>query len=717
MASRSPEAHGPTTPELVLVAPPEVARAERERLPEPRHSLLRPRTRPSPHRLRTVPAFAFAFAGDAAALPAPARRARRWSWIGWFLATVALVVAAFAVSFPFMPSETDRLPEWRALSGTGNNLEHPNWGEGNRPYLRVASFSFADGIAEMDAGPPPRYISNRIFNDVGQNLFSENGVSQWGWVWGQFLDHTFGLRQETPGEKAPIPFATDDPLERFQNDLGAIDFRRTPAAPGTGRTSSREQMNTVPSFIDAFAVYGGTDARLEWLREGPVNGTLADNRASLILPGGYLPHADARTAAHAPEMQLMGPLVGQPENAVVSGDVRANENIALTATHTLFAREHNRVVSRLPAILPEEEKFQIARRVVGAEQQYITYHEFLPALGIYLPQYRGYNPDVDPTLSNEFAAAGYRVHSMIHGEFEPRVPASTYSADQLDLFKQAGIGVEEDEGQIELVIPLGLAFGNPDLLPAVGLGPFLKGLGGERQYRNDEQIDESLRSILFQIPKPGSSDPASCASPTIKPGCFTGVQDLGAIDIQRGRDHGLPHYNQLRTAYGLAPKNTFADITGESSESFPQDLARKGDPIDNPSSLEFTKLADAEGHAIPLGSEDAGESAVTGVRRATLAARLNGIYGAGNVNKIDAFVGMLSEQHVRGTEFGELQLAIWTKQFAALRDGDRFFYLNDPFLETIREQYGIDYRLTLADVIELNTGESVDPNVFKAPPD
>ena len=147
MASRSPEAHGPTTPELVLVAPPEVARAERERLPEPRHLPLRPRTRPSPHRLRTVPAFAFAFAGDAAALPAPARRARRWSWIGWFLATVALVVAAFAVSFPFMPSETDRLPEWRALSGTGNNLEHPNWGEGNRPYLRVASFSFADGIA------------------------------------------------------------------------------------------------------------------------------------------------------------------------------------------------------------------------------------------------------------------------------------------------------------------------------------------------------------------------------------------------------------------------------------------------------------------------------------------------------------------------------------------------------------------------------------------
>jgi hypothetical protein len=72
----------------------------------------------------------------------------------------------------------------------------------------------------MYALPPARYISNRVFNDTGQNIFSENDVSQWGWVWGQFLDHTFGLRNEKPGEKAPIPFDSKDPLERFRNDLG-----------------------------------------------------------------------------------------------------------------------------------------------------------------------------------------------------------------------------------------------------------------------------------------------------------------------------------------------------------------------------------------------------------------------------------------------------------------------------------------------------------------
>ena len=78
--------------------------------------------------------------------------------------------------------------------------------------------------------------------------------------------------------------------------------------------------------------------------------------------------------------------------------MRANENIALTATHTLFAREHNRIVGPAAgrASAPRS-KFQIARRVVIAEQQYITYNEFLPALGVALPAYRGYNPNVNAT--------------------------------------------------------------------------------------------------------------------------------------------------------------------------------------------------------------------------------------------------------------------------------------------------------------------------------
>ena len=74
---------------------------------------------------------------------------------------------------------------------------------------------------------------------------------------------------------------------------------------------------------------------------------------------------------------------------------------------------------------------------------------------------------------------------------------------------------------------------------------------------------------------------------------------------------------------------------------------------------------------------------------------------------------MLAERHVPGTEFGELQLAIWKRQFEALRDGDRFFYLADPELAAIERDYGISARRTLGQIIEDNTGIETRADVFK----
>ena len=80
---------------------------------------------------------------------------------------------------------------------------------------------------------------------------------------------------------------------------------------------------------DAFSIYGGTQERLNWL--------LRDSSALFRLPGNYLPLSGERgDVGSAPPMDLMGPLTGRPENAIVSGDVRANENIGLTALTTLF---------------------------------------------------------------------------------------------------------------------------------------------------------------------------------------------------------------------------------------------------------------------------------------------------------------------------------------------------------------------------------------------
>ena len=228
----------------------------------------------------------------------------------------------------------------RPLDGAGNNVAHPRWGQANQPYLRVTPPVYADGLGTPVSGPPARFVSNRIFNDVAQNVFSENAVTQWGFVWGQFLDHTFGLRAETGGESAPIPFDRTDPLESYTNDFG-VD-RLHPHARGARDRRERRPARAAQHGLELHRRVGRLQrrrsARLAWLRDG----------AKLKLDAaGYLPRRG--TDPTAPVMALDGRLAGQPAKAMVAGDMRANENLALTATQTLFVREHNRIVDALPS--------------------------------------------------------------------------------------------------------------------------------------------------------------------------------------------------------------------------------------------------------------------------------------------------------------------------------------------------------------------------------
>ncbi|MCB0993527.1 MAG: peroxidase family protein [Acidimicrobiales bacterium] len=603
---------------------------------------------------------------------------------------------------------------YRSLDGSGNHLEEPGMGAAGSVYVRVAEPAYADGLGEPVAGPSAREISNRIFNDTHQNVFSERGMTQWVWAWGQFVDHNIGL-VDGDGEEAALAFDSDDPLEEFDNDLGVIAFTRSAAAPGTGVDSPREQVNTVSSYLDGWAVYGGDAERLDWLRVGPLDGDPTNNSPMLLLSGddgGYLPTAaDRGDPDGAPEMVPMGALAGAPEDAAVAGDVRANENIGLTAVQTLFVREHNRIVALLPEDLPSEVSFEIARRIVVAEIQHITYTEFLPAVGVELPAYSGYDPNVDPTLTNEFATVGYRAHSMIHGEFEMEVAAARLSPDDRAALEAAGIELVDAAGgdAVELAIPLNLAFGNPELLRTVGLDAVLAGMASERQYANDEQIDNQLRSVLFQLPAPPAdgADAGDGLDGTQLPERFTAVLDLGALDVARSLDHGIPSYNGLRVAFGLAPAESFTDITGETSA----DLG--GLSIDDPAVLDIVGLFDESGAALEPFSDTAQTGATSDLRRTTLAARLAAVFG--DVDDVDAFTGMVSEAHVVGTEFGELQLAMWTAQFGALRNGDRFYVENDPVLDMLRDEFGLDYRRTLAEVIADNTGlttTELPANVF-----
>ena len=217
---------------------------------------------------------------------------------------------------------TAALAEIRTLDGSGNNPDDPTLGRAGSVYPRETDANYADDLGEPVDGPEARYLSNRIFNDTNQNVFNDSGVTHWGFVWGQFIDHTIGLR-ESGDEDMDIAFDPDDPLEDFTNDLGGISMTRSAVADGTGVDSAREQVNTISSFIDAWAVYGGSDERLDWLREGVVDGDPTNNDATLLNDDGYLPTSAARPETETPDVDLMGRLFADPSQAIVAGDVRA----------------------------------------------------------------------------------------------------------------------------------------------------------------------------------------------------------------------------------------------------------------------------------------------------------------------------------------------------------------------------------------------------------
>ena len=108
----------------------------------------------------------------------------------------------------------------------------------------------------------------------------------------------------------------------------------------------------------------------------------------------------------------------------MAGDERVNDNIVLTAMHTLFMRRANRLVDSIAADHPDwsaEDLYQRARKIVGAQLQAITFNEFLPALlGPHAPASSGnYDPELNPTVLNEFPTVFLRIgHSMLTNDFK-----------------------------------------------------------------------------------------------------------------------------------------------------------------------------------------------------------------------------------------------------------------------------------------------------------
>lgn len=405
--------------------------------------------------------------------------------------------------------------EARTFDGTGNNPYHPEFGSAGVALLRLADAEYADRIGEP-ARPnarSAREISNILMAQT-ESVLNRLRASDFVWQWGQFLDHDLDLSPEAyPEEPFFIPVPPGDPyFDPEGTGNRYIALQRSSYLGGDSRHNPRQQINALTAYIDTSQVYGSDPVRAGILR------TYEGGKLRTTSGGLYLPFEEEGLKSAA----ALG------TSFFLAGDVRVNEQIALTAMHTLFVREHNRLCDIIAAAGPltDEEIYQRARKIVGALMQVITYQEFLPALlgPDVLSPYKGYNPKVNSGIANEFATVAFRLgHTLLSPELN-RINMPGYELVSTSL---------KD------------AFFNPRLIfVGGGIDSLLRGLAAQQAQAFDPLIVDGLRNFLFGEPGEGGFD-------------------LAALNIQRGRDHGIADYNHLRKAYGLKPLRNFYEITGD----------------------------------------------------------------------------------------------------------------------------------------------------------
>jgi peroxidase len=506
--------------------------------------------------------------------------------------------------------------EARTIDGSNNNLQHQDWGSANVPLLRQVPPDYENGSWTPSGYDRPnvREISNVVAAQE-RPIYNEKYATDMVWQWGQFIDHDIDLTVGAdPAELLPIQIPSGDPyFDPQSTGTQEMFLNRSAYDPATGKTPNnpRQQINQVTAYIDGSMVYGSDPVRAATLRTNDGTGRLETS------PGNLLPfNTDSLPNAGGPNPTFF-----------VAGDVRANEQVGLTSLHTLFVREHNRIariIQRHSPKLTGNQTYERARAWVGALVQVITYNEFLPVLlgpNAFKP-YTGYDSGKNPGINNEFSTAAYRFgHSML----------------SLEILRLRKNGRPIPEGNLALRD----AFFSPwRITNERGIEPLLRGLASNSAQEVDAYIIDEVRNFLFGPPGAGGFD-------------------LASLNLQRGRDHGLPSYNDVRLAFGLSPAITFADIT----------------------------------------------------RNHHVQDRLKSIYGT--AEKVDVWIGGLAEDHRRGAMVGDLFYTILVDQFERLRDGDRFFYLNVfPNYQIKRLE-----KTTLADIIRRNTiiGREIQENVFLLP--
>lgn len=537
--------------------------------------------------------------------------------------------------------------KYRTIDGTCNNLQYPlSWGVSKTPFRRVLAADYGDGISSPRVGvngselPSARDVSVTVHRP---SYAHDSTFTVMLAVWGQFLDHDITATALSKGSNGtalsccdrtqpdhpecfPVDLDEEDPFYQDYN-ITCMEFVRSAPAI-TCNFGPRQQLNQATAFIDGSTVYG-FDVKKEMQLRNATGGVLKMLKIGKreLLP----PTTDPDNGCNTAEMNAMG------RYCFESGDDRANENLHLTTMHLIWARQHNRLATTLRSYNPkwdDETVYQEARKIIGAQMQHITYNELLPnilgmdvmwALNMTVQSdgfSDSYDPTVDPSIANHFAAAAFRfAHTLL--------PGLMHSTDLAT-------------GTIQYTQLHQMLFNPYTLYTDKGSKEAMRSAMSTLVHVVDPHVTNELSEHLFENPQVAN------ASAPKKPGpCGL---DLVSLNIQRGRDHGLPAYPLWREHCGLSRPKSFKDLQA---------------------------IFDYSSYS-----------------------RIVTIYKS--VDDIDLYTGAVAEDP-KGRLLGATLTCLVADQFLRLKIGDRFWYeSSDPTTGFTIEQLTEIRKTTLAGVICAN---------------
>lgn len=352
-----------------------------------------------------------------------------------------------------------------------------------------------------------------------------------------------------------------------------------------------------------------------------------------------------------------------------TGDGRGNENIGLTAVHTIFHAEHNRLLEHVkqvvvesndPAFVAEwllpgadqtdgiqefewngERLFQAARFGTEMQYQHLVFEEFARKVQPEVNVFEGYDTTINPAIMAEFAHTVYRFGHSLLTENMTRISVT---------------GEREDFSLID-------AFLNPQAFVESGANAkeaaanIIRGMTRQVGNEVDEFITDALRNNVLGLPL-----------------------DLASINLARGRDTGVPPLNEARRMFfadtgnsALQPYESWLDFQYglRHQESIINFVAAYGT---HPTVLAATSLDGkrAAARAIVLQEEGAPEDSYRFMTsQGEWATQETGL------ELVDFWVGGLAEkQMIFGGLLGSTFNFVFEKQMERLQDGDRFYYLH-----------------------------------------